>query len=327
MVNRAFTEPRAPGSTFKMITAVAALEKGIVTPKSTVYDEGVFTKASTPYARCYAGGGHGHLNAASALEVSCNYYFYEVSYRMGNSRDGNRLAGIEALNEWMTAFGLNDPTGVEIYELYNSTREGVSNISSPNLKDFLVGRNPAAPQSDRRWADGDTIRTAIGQSLNNYTAATMAKYFATLATGGTRYKLHLFEKTADQSGETVKIYEPAEEAVVSISEANLQAVYEGMLAVIKGSRGTARQVFSDFPVQIAGKTGTAQQFANKPDHTSFGCFAPYDEPRIAVYVHLPFGTTAAYPNAAAQVAKAVMTEYFKLGQEPQRPAGLNSLTE
>lgn len=309
MVNRPFTEPRAPGSTFKMITAVAALQEGIITPNTTIYDKGTFTDAGKPYARCWIEskkGSHSQVNVSSALEVSCNYFFYTISYKLG----------ISTLNKYMEAFGLNSPTGIEIYELYNSMSEYPTFISSPEYKKYIMGlRNPDAPERDVKWAAGDTIRTAIGQSYNNYTSATLAKYIATLANGGTRYSMHLLNKIIDTNNNIVRSYEPVVENKLDIDKDNLQAVFKGMLEVTKGSSGTLRHNFADLDVNVAAKSGTAQESSKRSEHTIFAGFAPYEDPQIAISVLIPYGNDKS--NPAAQIAKTAITKYLKLNSLPE----------
>ena len=305
MVNRVFMEPRAPGSTFKMITALTGLEKGVIDVNTNIYDELSFKKAGRPYCKCWARSSHGNLDVAHALEVSCNYFFCETAYRLGNSRNNNLLDGISDLNYYMRGFGLDDRTGVEIGELYDFSEPGVSNISSPDYKSKVKNI----------WYDGDTVRTAIGQAKNNYTAANMAKYINTLASGGKRFKLNLAKKLIDCKDNLVKDFEPVLEKELNLKPKNLDAVYKGMLLVTGGNRGTGRAVFKDFGIKVAGKTGTAQENNNRPDHVSFGGFAPFEEPRIAVYVLVPFGDTKLMSAPASKIAREIINYYFKLDFE------------
>ncbi|MDE6181588.1 MAG: hypothetical protein K2F59_00095, partial [Eubacteriales bacterium] len=312
LTNRPLTEPRAPGSIFKMIPAVAALETGLITPNTTIYDKGTFTEAGKPYARCWIGNGHGshgHVNLATSLEVSCNYFYYDISYRMG----------IETMNRYMEAFGLNDKTGVEIYELYDhsSMQKYPSKISSPEYKRYITAlRNPDAKESDLKWTAGNTIRTAIGQDFNNYTSATMTKYIATLANGGKRYSLHFLNKITDNEGNIQKEYVPNLEYEVEMSDSTLKAIRQGMYQVTSGSHGTLRAHFKDFPFKVAAKSGTAQESPKKNDHNVFTCFAPYDNPQIAITVIIPYGDDTYSPSA--KIAKKIITEYFGLDKEPEK---------
>ncbi len=323
IIYRAFSERRAPGSTFKMITAIAGLEEGYISPISEIYDSLIFTKANYPYARCWASASHGSINVSTALEVSCNYFFYELSYNMGNSSTGNTLNSIETLNKYMIAFGLNDRTGAEIKE-YRDYVNTEYVISSPEYKEYLIKKQYAEPTTSQyRWYDGDTIRTAIGQFQNNYTPATMAKYIATLANGGTRYSLHFLDSIIDENGNTLEKYEPFVEEIVPMQDSTKDAVFKGMLSVTEGSRGTARAIFKDFPISVAGKTGTAQESTLRPDHQSFAGFAPYENPEIAIYVLVPHGTTSSMGSPSSIIAREVLNTYFGFDSVPTHSSDSN----
>ena len=304
MVNRPFTEPRAPGSIFKMITALAGLEEGVITPTTTIYDGGTFTEAGTPYARCWIGSGkgsHGSINVATALEVSCNYFFYQISYKMG----------IGTLNKYMEAVGLNSPTGVEIYELYHSMTSYPSKISSPDYKTYITNMRQENPSSsDLKWTAGETIRTAIGQSYNNYTTAIISKYIATIANGGNRYKSHLLSSVVNNEGKIIEEYEPIIEEKLNIKKENMNAILKGMNLVTNGSSGTLRNAFRDYEVQVGAKSGTAQESSKRSEHTSFVAFAPYDDPQISVAIYVPFGNEAK-TSPAPTIAKTVISEYLQ----------------
>ncbi len=327
LINRPFSEPRAPGSTFKIISAVAALENGSITPRSTIHDGLAFDKAGKPVTRCWSRSSHGTINVSKAISVSCNYFFCEAVYRLGNAKSGNQLDSINKLNEYMKYFGLNDPTGVEIGERNKNKIDGIDMISSPSYKEYLVKlRNPDAKAIDFRWADVDTIHTSMGQSVNNYTSANMVKYFATLATRGERYQMHLLNRTETQTKEGLETtdFEPKLELTVPMSESTINAVYEGMIGVTTASYGTAKSAFRDFPITVAGKTGTAQENKKRNDHASFGGFAPFENPRIAVYVSVPFGDYK-YTIPASHIAKKVIAEYFGLENETPEAIPMNSL--
>lgn len=312
LVNRPLKQKKASGSTFKMITALAALETGTITPETLITDKGIFRDAGIPYARCWiysnTGGTHRSVNVSHALEVSCNYFFYELAYRMGNTNDGNSTNSITTLNEYMAAFGLNNYTGLELDE-YGPT------MASPANKERAVKTfNPDATTSQTRWTDGDTIRTAIGQSINSYTPAQVTKYVSTLANGGTLYKLHMVDHVQNSDGTLDSQVEETVENVTEFKEENLQAVYQGMWLVTNGSRGTLRGAFDDLPVDVAAKTGTAEEDKNRSSHTWLVCFAPYDDPQIAITVMIPFGEGSGSPAPA--VAKAIIKEYLGLDYTP-----------
>lgn len=324
LVNRPLMQKKAPGSTLKMVTAVAALETGIITPEQTIKDEGLFTKAGTPYARCMiyslSGSTHGYVNVSHALEVSCNYFFYDVSYMLGGETDDpTSLKGITILDEYYDAFGLNSPTGMEI-------GENPPSMASPSYKEEIMKwQNPEATPSQTRWTSGDTIRAAIGQSVNSFSAASMNKYIATLANGGTRYKMHLIDKVKSADGSVTQQTEEIVENIMEIDQANLDAVYEGMRLVTQGSKGTLRNVFKDFPIDVAAKSGTAEENKNNSSHSWFVGFAPYDNPQIAVTVMIPFGDVSGSP--AAVTARNIIGEYMGLNYEPTGGYMENYLTE
>ncbi len=324
LLNRAFVEGRAPGSTFKMITAVTVLEDSPMTPQTTIYDRTYFTEAGLPYPKCWSNASHGSTNVSRALEVSCNYFFFKALYDMGNKAQGNEEDSINAINKYMVAFGLNDRTGVEITELADFAAEGQSIISSPEYKRYIRSiYNPDLSETELAWYDGDTVATAIGQAYNNYSAASMAKYIATLANRGKRMQLHFLDKVTDANGEVVEEFAPVLEETVQMTEENYQAVLGGMRQVIVGSEGSGRAAFKNFPITIAGKTGTAQQVSNRPDHSAFAAFAPYENPEVAIYVLVPFGNSYTLSSPASKISREVLDEYFMLNYEPELNTNTN----
>lgn len=226
---------------------------------------------------------------------------------MGNYADGTTLQSINILNEYMDMFGLNSRTGIEI-------GEAEPTIASPQNKENIIKwQNPEATSTQTRWTDGDTIRAAIGQSVNNYTTAQMNKYISTLANGGTRYKMHIIDKVQYSDGTLYEQVEPEIENIADFKQANLDAIYKGMLQVTSGTRGTLRHIFRDFPIKVAAKSGTAQEVLTKSSHTLFVAYAPYDEPQISVSVMIPFGEASSSP--AAVVGKNIIGEYLGLNYE------------
>lgn len=312
LVNRPLKQKKAPGSTFKMIVALAAMDTGVITPETIITDKGLFKDAGQPYARCWiysnTGGTHGSLTVSHALEVSCNYFFYELGYRMSDPENENSMKAITTMNEYMAAFGLNHYTGLELDE-YGPT------MASPANKERAIKTfNPDATTSQTRWTAGDTIRAAIGQSVNSYTPAQMAKYISTLANGGTLYKLHMVDHIQNPDGSLYSQVDEVVENVIEFEEEHLQAVYNGMYLVAYGNRGTLRTAFSDLPVEVAAKTGTAEEDKNRSSHTWFVCFAPYDDPQIAISIMIPFGEGSG--NLAPEIAKAIIREYLGLDVTP-----------
>ncbi len=313
--NRAFQEQRAPGSTYKMLTGIAALEKGVIGPTTRYYDEVTFKKAGLPYTRCWSTYSHGSLTVADALEVSCNYFFLETVYNTGNPDSYTADKALEQFNTYSDYFGLNDRAGVELGEAADTYPDDLRITSSPEYKKYMYQAvNSNATAAETNWYYGDTIRTGIGQGLNNYTAGSMAKYVATLVGGGNRYQLHFLDKIKTYSGDLVKEFEPNLETTVPLKKENLDVIFQGMWQVVYGNRGTARAAFRDFPIEVGGKTGTAQE-GSRSDHSSFAGFAPYDDPEIVVYVLVPYGTTYSTTAPATSIARDIIGEYFYTNYE------------
>lgn len=312
LINRAVMERKAPGSIFKMLVAIAGLETGTITQNTLIQDKGIYKEAGKPYAKCLIyskfGATHGLVDVKKAIEVSCNYYFYELAYRFGNAKQNTTLNSINIMNEYMKKFGLDTYSGIEIEEAKPKT-------ASPEAKEKAVkAYNPNATEGQKRWMDGDSIRCAIGQSYNSFSAIHMAKYIATVANGGSRYQMNLVKKT-DTAGETV-ITQPIIEEELKLKQETINAVHEGMRLVTEGSQGTLRNYFKGYPLQVAAKTGTAEEADNRPSHSWFVGFAPYDKPQIAVVVMIPFGEIAAGP--ATNVAKEIFSQYFGLYNEAEK---------
>ena len=284
LFNRALNGAYAPGSTFKMLTSVASLETGIITPDTYITDRGVYTYYSDYRPTCLvyssSGSTHGTINVSEAIGVSCNYFFYDVG----------RQTGIDTLDEYCEKFGLGEPTGIELSE-----SSGI--VAGPKEREAAGGE----------WHPGDVLQTAIGQSDNLFTPAQIASYVCTILNKGTRYKLHLVRRIAD--------YETGEEAlkneaeVVSenpISDSTFDAVKEGMRQVV--ADGTAAKVFGSSSLKVGGKTGTAE-VSDGADNVLFTGFAPYDDPEIVVAAVIEHGATSSF---AAQIAKDVFESYMSL---------------
>jgi len=323
MYNRPFREARAPGSTFKMITAAAGLEMGVITPSSTIRDGVAFTRAGRPYAHCMSRIGHGSINVVQAISTSCNYFFFETAFRLGS----NPHQRIDTLNAFMEFFGLNQRTGVEVGELADTfNRERTTNImASPSLKEFLhLRRDEFAPRSQWDWFDGDTIRTAIGQSYNNYSSAMMARYIAQIANNGVRLPLHLVGSVRDYRGDIIQQTIPVpDDTGMEISENTWAVIQQGMLQATE--RGTAANQFRGFPIRVGGKTGTAEQTGTRLSHTSFGGYAPFDDPQIAVYVTIPFGDTRVMPAASTEIARDVIEVFLMRPITVEYPMPVNAI--
>ena len=322
-INRAFSEKNAPGSTFKMASAIAGLETGTITAGTYITDQVKFTLAGKPEPSCWNPNGHGSINVAEALECSCNYFFFETLYRMGNTKNNNKMNAIAQLNKYMSLLALDEPSGVEIGEANKARGKSFINLSSP---EYLEWRYADDLTHSTEWMDGYTSHTAMGQGYNNYTPAVMARYISIIATRGEKYDFHLLKRVVTNND--VLEYLPRRTAIgEEISEHTWDVVHSGMRRVITGTYGTAKTIFEGFPIEVAGKTGTAEERADRPEHTSFGGFAPYDDPEIAIYVMIPFSDTKATSSPATILARRVLESYFNLDSEIESALPLNALTE
>ncbi len=298
---RATLSKMVPGSTFKMFSGLAALSDGVTSPYETVYAKGIFEKIYPP-ARCWIyayGGAHGNLNLFHALEQSCNYYFYEMAFRMGTKgrEDGTYSSeqGIATLNKYLDIIGLSQTTGIEL---------GEAKPSTPKL---------------------DPVRGAIGQEQNGYTPVGLARYINVLADNGRVKELNIVDKITDNDGLTTEDFTPKVINEQAFEQEYIDAVKEGMHLVTVGARGTARHRFKDLPISSAGKTGTAEiaSFDDKsidpvkkikvrPNHALYTAFAPFENPEVTVVVALQYAYDSAY---AADACYDVLENYFKVGKE------------
>lgn len=283
LFNRAFNGTYAPGSTFKMATAIACLEEEIVTPQTKILDEGVYRKYPDYQPKCWRytdyGATHGKVNVSEALRDSCNYYFYASADEMG----------IDALNKYCKQLGLGSKTGLEL-------SESAGTLAGPESR-------------NSEWYPGDTLQASIGQSDNLFTPVQLATYLATVVNGGTRYKTHLIKGVTDSvTGRDVLVNEPSVVNELAMKEENIKAVTQGMY--LTAAEGTAANVFANYPIGIGCKTGTA----SVSDGTANGIFvayAPFEDPEIAVCVVVEHG---AHGNSIAPIAKEIFDEYFSINE-------------
>jgi len=284
MVNRATSGLYPPGSTFKMVTSVAALEEGIITPSTIINDLGRYTYWDDYQPRCWiykdTGRTHGRINVSEALKYSCNYFYYEVG----------RVMGIDTLVEWASRLGLGQRTGIELGDKAGQI---------------------ASPETIEDWQGGLVLQAAIGQSAHQFTPLQLANYVATIVNGGTRYQPHLLKKVMDYSlTETVEEIEPTVLDEIELQPSTIEAVKQGMRGVVTED-GTASSVFLNYPIEVGGKTGSAQTRSGRSAHGVFVSFAPYDEPEIAVCV---VGEHAGSGGSVAPVCVAIYNEYFGLNE-------------
>ena len=280
--NRALNGTYAPGSTFKLCTSVAALESGVITPKTKILTTGKYTYWEDYQPACWIfnqyGGSHGRINVSEAIFHSCNYFYYEVG----------RLMGIDTLNEYATAFGLGQSTGVELGE-----RTGI--LDGPEYR----------AQTSSLWVGGTVLQCAIGQGDSLFTPLQLANYVATLVRGGERYSAHLLDSVTEYDG-TVSVSTDEVEllSTVEMSQSTLSAVKKGMGDLV--TKGTIAQYFSECIVTAGAKTGSAQTGAEVANGV-FVCFAPFEEPEIAVAIVIEEGGSG---SALAATAVNILNAYF-----------------
>ena len=294
LFNRALNGIFTPGSVFKPLVAIAALEEGVIDADATpVLCDGAYHYYAPDYEpECL--GSHGEVNLLGALSRSCNSYFFDVG----------RMLQITPMRAYAEAFSLGEKTGCEL-------SESVGIMSSP---DEYETRHAGAD-----WFEGLTIQSAIGQCDDMFTPIELATYCSIIANGGTRYKTHFLEKVTDYDRETV-ITETEPEVVLEtgVSAATFKTVQEGMRLVC--TEGTAASTFADFGIAVAGKTGTAETYEHSDNLTFIG-YAPYENPEIAVAVVIEYGGNG---NAAKEVAKAVFEAYFFGDAEAENNDEINS---
>lgn len=278
-INYATQQRSAPGSTYKMISTIAALEEGVVTTEETINCVGVFDRFAQ-VSRCWIyPGAHGLLYASQAIRHSCNYYFYEVGYRLSLDEDSkyNASLGLEKLAKYADMFGLTDKSGIEITE------------STPQVSDELP------------------VLSAIGQGTNNFTTIGLARYVNTIANNGTCYNLTLLDKMTDSDGNVLKEYEAGIRNEVEISQKSWDTIHTGMKAAAESYTS-----FNELPVSAAAKTGTAQENTKRADHALFVGYAPYENPEIAVSCRICFGYNSGF---ASQIGYSVFEYYFAEDKE------------
>lgn len=281
----------APGSTFKVLSAIAGLEEGVVNKHTRLHCSGVFTKLN-PNIKCWIGhrgGQHGSIPLRQAIAVSCNSYFNEVGYRLA-TRNGvyDAATGDEVLRKYTEMFGLSTPSGIELPESLPIPP------GSLNPVDHIA--NPAT--------------AAMGQEQNAYSAVHLARYMNTVGSKGTLLKLTLVHQINDADGKIYYKQTPKVERETGIPESTFLSVYEGMKDVNFGASGTGSRIFRGFPIEVGGKTGTAQQTTTKADHSVYVSLAPMSNPETAVVVAIPFGSNPVINTAS--IAKDIYAYYYEL---------------
>lgn len=306
MFNRALQAEYPPGSTYKMSMTIAGIENNAITATETIYDAGKFLKYQGFSASCLQytdyGTSHGTIDCTDALKYSCNYFFYEVADRLT----------IDAIDATAKSLGLGESTGIELYER-------LGHRSNPETKAALYTGD------DARFYAGDRILTGIGQSENRFTPIQLCSYLSTIVNRGTRYQATFLNRVVSSDYKQV-VFENTTKVMTqtNISSTAINAVMEGMVKVANESGGTARKIFGDYPIKVAAKTGTAQTGDNShSDNGAFICYAPADDPQIAVVV---YGERAGHGRSMGDVAKAILDAYFGVDQSGATLPGENEIS-
>lgn len=283
--NYATMQMTAPGSTFKMVSATAGLMEGAITPYTTVTCNGIFEDIYPPPTCLIHPGRHGSLNLSGSIRHSCNIFFYELGYHLGMNGDAySPDTGLAVLKKYADMYGLTETSGIEIEE------------STPQV------------------STEDAVRSAIGQGNNNFSTVGLARYITTVANSGTCYDLTLVDRITDHSGNLLKENSAEVRNTINMEESYWDAIHLGMRQVIENNA-----YLKDLEVKVAGKTGTAEEDKNRANHALFVCYAPYDEPEIAIATRIAFGYTSSY---AARTTKEVLQYYFDLVDEDELLTGV-----
>lgn len=304
LVNKAIQNSYSPGSTFKMITAIAGLESGVINLNTKINDTGIYTKYRDYQPRCWHytdyRTGHGWVDVSGAIEKSCNYFFYETGDKMG----------IDKLVEIARYFGLGNKTRIEL----QGETAGV--LASRETKAKMHADDP-------NWNPGNTLNASIGQGDNEFSPLQMARYISMLANGGKRIDVSIVDTIRNADGSEVSREEinqfvnkklgldESQEQNIEINQNYLNAVLEGMKSVTSDSGGTAYVRFKDFNISVGGKTGSAEAPNNKV-HAWFVGFAPFENPEIAIVVMVENG---GHGNYTAEVVRDIMAEYFGMNTQ------------
>ena len=289
MTNRAFSGMYPPGSTFKIATAIAALEEKIITPETIIETKGRYTYYDANGPRCWIylmhGWSHGKIDVTEAIQESCNYFFFEVG----------RLLGIDKLNDYCASLGLGQATGIEL----------------PEWKGILAGPEYRENNGLDIWNPGDTLNAAIGQAENAFSPLQLSTYMSTVVNGGTRYNTHLLYAVKEfGTGKVILQNTPEVVSELEISESTYETVLNAMKDVTEN--GSASRLFRNYAIKVGGKTGTAQVSKNASDNAIFTAFAPFDDPEIVVSCVIERGSSG---TDAGLSVRDIFDVYFGLNEE------------
>ena len=282
--NKATQQTTAPGSTFKLVTAAAGLEEGAIDLKTKFDCNGLFELVDTPLA-CWYKAGHGKLDVVGGIANSCNVFFSNVAFQLGQNtrKKYSDSRSLQALRNYASMFDLDKNSGIEVPE--------------------------ATPQVSDRYA----VPSAIGQGTHAYTTTQMARYVTILANGGTSYRLSMVDRRTDADGKVLEDYSPSVSGHITLQTETWEAIRKGMRAVLE-----TNGAFTDVEIPVSGKTGTAQESKSRPSHALFICFAPSDDPTIAMAVRIGNGYTS---TNALLAGKDILQYHFNLVDESQLITG------
>lgn len=278
LYNNATQAKKAPGSTFKPITAIAGLEEGVISLAETIDCTGSYDLVDPPIKCWIHPYHHGPLNVIGGIQNSCNAFVAEVAHRLSTDENGIYSAerGVDLIRKYAAMFGLDHPSGIEISE------------TTPEITN-------EAPE-----------RSAMGQGTNSFSNVQLSRYVSALANRGKVFELSLLDKVTDAEGTLIKDYTPEVYSQIEIQDSTWDAVQQGMRGVV--AEGSAKKIFKDLEVEIAGKTGTAQESRNRGNHAFFISYGPYQNPDISVTVNIPYGYSSSH---AATAAKNIYRFYYK----------------
>lgn len=296
LYNRALIAAYPPGSTYKMSMVISAIHSKIIDSDDKILTKGIYTEYEdagyAPMCLYYSAHGltHGELTASEALMYSCNYFFYDLADKLK----------ISVMDETAKGLGLGEATGIEL-------PENIGYRANPETRKKLY-------TIDNGWYAADQLAAGIGQSDNKFTPMQLCVYASTLANQGTRYKATFLNRVVSADYRSLLLENEKEVlSYMEISDEAYLAYKQGMIWVAHNTHGTASDTFgSDYPITIAAKTGTAETGLNiGSDNGAFVCFAPADNPKIAIAV---YGERAGHGSSMAAVAKAILDMYFEVGE-------------
>jgi penicillin-binding protein 2 len=276
------------GSTFKLITALAALENGVITPNSVINDPGQLCLGEECFHNA-EGAAYGALSLVPALEVSDDVFFYTLGLDMWKTGD---------LQQWAHQLGIGRPTGIDIPVNTNGL------LPTRHWRDQLFKEG----ETERPWSAGDNIQLATGQGDLQTNPLQMAVAYAALGNGGTVVTPHVGMEIEDAAGRVQKEFDPGPRRHLKIDPGTRSVIMEGLHDAAQGASGTSHVVFDSFPIEVAGKTGTAER-PGHADQSWYAVLAPYPNPRIVTVVTIEEGGFGA--ESAAPAAKTILEAFFR----------------